>query len=34
MYLRLVAKMFSKIDPGGDTGSLLEETQYTPIKKI
>jgi hypothetical protein len=32
MYLRLVAKMFIKIDPVGDTRSLLEETQDTPIK--
>jgi hypothetical protein len=34
MYLRLVPKMSSKIGPGGDTGSLSEETQDTPIKKI
>jgi hypothetical protein len=34
MYLRLVAKMFSKINPDGDKGSLSEETQDTPIKKI
>jgi hypothetical protein len=25
--------MFSKIDPGGDTGPLSEETQDTPIKR-
>ena len=34
MQLRqLEAKMFDKIDPGGETGSLSDESQDMPTKK-